>query len=228
MARKPVKKRKQQRASVKRKTKSVKAKPVSVKKPKPFNPIFNLKIGTSEDPFFIHPETIPDGVALQWIPLNVDDLERVQATGWKPVDGVDGVKSNMLVWAPKEVAKAQRDADFDRAKEQIREASALFGLDEYGHKLNRQVFPLVSPSFMVPTKYASIPDDSPSVDVDITIKFRVSARWQDAAACLGLEVQEYARRRLFMEPIVLGPIYEYDSDPKRIYEPVELYTKRID
>ncbi len=256
MARKPIKKRKQRRVSVNRKPKSVKRKPtfdkiirtVLAKKAKPLNPKFKLKIGAPEDPFFVHPETIPDGVALQWVMTHCTEgtgssfphedfsfliYEKALDSGWKPVDGQKPIGSQILVWAPKEVAEAQREADFDRAKEQIREAGALFGLDEYGHKLGRQGFPLVSPSFIVSSDYVSVPDDSSPIEVDVTIKVRMSVRWQNAAACLGLDPQEYARRRLIMEPTILGPcsrayIYENVSDPSSTYEPVELLTKRID
>ena len=241
MARKPVKKRKQSRVSVKRKTKSAKAKPVSVKQPKPFKPTFNLKIGIPEDPFFIHPETIPDGVALQWVTSSVmgtpqGDLpyaaysfvEEAIKGGWKLVEGQKPLGGLVLMWAAQEVAKAQTQDNIDRAKQQMADARALFGMDgSKASPYHGSRFPMVQDTFMVSSAYASVPAGSPSIDVDITIKFRVSARWQDAAAALGLDVQEYARRRLIMDATILAP-YGSRFDDDMAYSPVELQITRKD
>lgn len=189
-------------------------------KPAPLNPKFKLEVGSEHDPFHVNPATIPHGVALQWISLNVDDLERAQYSGWKPVEGQDGVKGNMLVWAPIEVAKAQTDANIKSAKDLKAEMDKLFGRKE------RRGVPFVSPSFMGSWDYQRIPPDAKPIDVDITIKLRVSAKWQEAAAFLALDPQEYARRRLLMERVILGPISDYCVDG--IYEPVELSFTRKD
>jgi len=235
MARKPVKKRKQQRAPVKRKPKSFKPKAASVKPPKPFNPIFNLKIGTHEDPFFIHPETIPDGVALQWVATDAESewhMSDALSNGWCLVDGKD-VKGLVLMWAPREVAKAQTDANINRAQKQMAEARALFGMNDGRASQYHGRVPMVSDAFMVSSNYGTIPSDAPPIDIDVTIQFRVSARWQDAAAALGLDVTEYTRRRLIMEPTVLGPcspafLYENVNISRNVYEPVQLSITRKD
>lgn len=188
MARRPIKKRKP------RKTKFDKAVASALKsKPAPKNPKFKLEVGSEHDPFYVNPATIPTGVAIQWISLNVDDLERAQYVGWKPVEGQDGVKGNMLVWAPIEVAKAQTDANIKRAKEQMREMDELFGR---GPRKENGYFPVVSQSFMVSSAYESVPSNAGPIEVDVIVKLRLSRSLQDAAAALKLSPQVYGQRRM--------------------------------
>jgi len=233
LTRKPVKKRK---LSAKRSRKPVKAKPTFgeifrsalAKKPKPLNPKFRLKIGTTEDPFFIHPETIPDGVALQWVLPEPSAMREALRAGWKPVKEQDEVGGQVLVWASKEVARAQADVDIGRAKQQMADARALFGMDGQKPSPYHGSIKIVGSDFVETKVYESVPSDAPSIDIDVTIKFRVSARWQDAAASLGIEVNEYTRRRLLMESVVLGPCGIGDCVINGVYEPVQLFTKRMD
>jgi hypothetical protein len=210
MARRPVKKRKA------RKTFKI----VAVKAKRLRKPVFKLQIGSLNDPLYIDPKSIPHGIALQWTSADSDI-----PLGWEPVPNVGVIQLNRLIWATIEVAEEERAANIGRARKQMADAAALFGLDEYGRKLSHQYgFPFVSPSFMVSTQYATVPADSLPIDVDIAIKVRASVRWQDAAACLGLTVQEYVRRRLLMEPSVLGPI-DFNENA---YEPVTLSITRKD
>jgi len=237
---KPVKKRKRPPA----KSKLAKAFASALHKKRPVtNPKFKLKIGKLEDPFFIHPETIPSGVALQWFtfrimgeheadlhhPLGRSFVQQALNSGWKLVQGCE-VDGQALMWAPESVAKAQADAGRSRAQQQMAEARALFGMDGSKPSPYHGGIRIADTNFVESKVYESIPSDAPPIDVDVTIKVRVSARWQDAAAALGLEVGEYTRRRLYMEPIVLGPciLYENFSCKGAAYEPVQLLTKRID
>lgn len=188
MARRPIKKRKP------RKSKFDKIVASALKsKPAPKNPKFKLDVGSEHDPLYVNPATIPHGVAIQWISLNVDDLERVQHSGWKPVEGQDGVKGNMLVWAPIEVAKAQTDANIKRAKEQMREMDELFGR---APRKENGYFPVVSQSFMVSSAYESVPSNAGPIEVDVIVKLRLSRSLQDAAAALKLSPQVYGQRRM--------------------------------
>jgi len=212
MARKPIKKRKIVRKIVKKRIKAP-------KKPVVFNPKFDLKIGTLEDPFHIHQETVPEGVALQWITLSADDLVRVQASGWQAVEGQDAIKGNLLVWAPKALADAQRDANIQRAKDQVEEVRALFQMDAGGHREGTH-FLLVSESFMVSSDYGCTPTGAKPLDVEIKVNFRLSWRFQDAAASLGLSPQEYAQRRmsLYVSGVLGGIIMPADGNAIELFE----------
>jgi len=213
MARKPIKKRKIVRKIVKKRIKAP-------KKPVVFNPKFDLKIGTLEDPFHIHQETVPKGVSLQWITLSADDLIRVQASGWQAVKGQDAIKGNLLVWAPNALADAQRDANIQRAKDQMQEVRDLFQIKEDGRRAYDRSFPLVSQSFMVSSDYGQTPADAKPLDVEIKVNFRLSWRFQDAAASLGLSPKEYAQRRmsLYVSGVLGGIIMPADGNAIELFE----------
>jgi hypothetical protein len=223
MARKPVKKRR------------VARKPA---KSKPFNPKFKLKIGLPDgDKFFVHPETIPAGVALQWVAVTVvgdadlSNLDWYLEGGWKPVPNQKKIGGQVLVWAPQALADEMKKKGVGRATQQRADARALFGMDGQNPSPYHGGFPMAGPHFIETKDYEGVPSDAPPIDVDVTLKIRVSARWQDAAAALGLEVAEYARRRLRMEDICLawaGPRYDNARHQSGIYEPVQLFIKRID
>lgn len=226
MAKRPVKKRKPRKvvkpsrkprfnSRISRAERAAKA-----SQPEPFEPVFNLTIGTPDDPFHIDPLSIPGGVALHWITLSVDDLDRAQSFGWKPVEGVGGVKGNMLVWAPVAIAEAQRDANIKRARDQIHEARELFGLNgrREGHP-----FPIAPQSFMVSSAYETVPSDTAPLDVDVTVRLRLPGRLQDVAAALKLSPEVYAQRR--MELYVRGelaglllPVIYHDGYPAKSLE----------
>lgn len=210
MARRPIKKRKARKTF----------KTIAVKAKRPRKPVFKLDIGSLTDPLYVDPKTIPDGFALQWTPADSD-----MPIGWQAVPDVGVTQLNRLIWAPIEVAEDERSNNIGSARKQMADSGALFGLDEYGKKLSHQYgFPFVSPSFMVSSNYQRVSPDAGPIDVEITIRVRISVKWQDAAACLGLEPQEYARRRLLMEPPVLGPIEFCDN----VFEPVQLSITRKD
>ncbi len=203
MARKPIKKRTQRKHV-----------------PPPF--------GAEEAKIFDIPKP-PIGLTYQWV--LAEHVRRYP--GWVQVpfdrhesempadtneDGAIVYLGNMLVQQDQSLVQAYLALPRNLALKNLQEHSAYSG--------NRRGSPqILSESFIVSSNYPSIPSDSPPIDVDITIKFRVSARWQDAAAALGLDVQEYARRRLIMENILLAP-YGYRED--RAYEPVELQITRKD
>lgn len=202
MARKPVKKRTQPkpRKSAKKSSFDKIVRKALAKKKVPTNPRFKLKIGVPDgDKFFVHPETIPDGVALQWaspdLPYHDPMLARCLASGWKLVPKQEAIGGLVLVWAPKAIADAQRDKNIDIAQQQMQEMRDLFKMDApYVGQARR--FPLVSESFLVSEPYQSIPSDTPPIDVEVTTRFRLSAHFQEAAALLHITPEVYAHRRL--------------------------------
>jgi len=161
------------------------------RKPKPLNPKFKLKMGTPEDPFFVHPETIPDGVALQWV---ADTIE-AQNSGWKVVDGQKPIGGLVLMWAPKEIANAQRDANIKRAREMAEEMNKAIGRND-GRLYASDHYALLSPSFVSSFDYPRVASDAPPIDVEVKVKMRIDSRFQDAASALGLSIETYAQRRI--------------------------------
>lgn len=171
----------------------------AAKKPKVLNPKFKLKIGIPDgDKFFVHPETIPDGVALQWVSNDEDaqpSIEAAKASGWKLVENQAAIRGLVLMWAPQELADAQRDANIKRALDQLKHAKEQF----YKPGGSIGIFPnewLTDKTWRGKYEYKRVPSDAPPIDVEVTTKFRLSAKFQDAAACLGLTPEVYAQRRL--------------------------------
>ena len=154
-----------------------------------------------KDPFHIAPDTIPDGAAFQWVTSNIEKyhtksmLDQCSASGWKLVPGAATVGGLFLMWAPEEIAKAQRDANTALARQQLKEIRDLYGMDPPYSGEGRRC-PLVSESFMASEPYQSVPSATPPVDVDITARFRLSARFQEAAALLKIAPEVYAQRRM--------------------------------
>lgn len=196
MARKPVKKR----TPSKMEFKIVAVKPRKFREPK-----FKLEIGSDGDPFYVNPQTIPDGVALQWVtteilgePVSgfpfVMSIQDASKSGWRAVKGAAPVGGQILMWATSEVAESQRNANIDRARRQLKEIRELFRMDEPHFGEGRR--PLVSESFMASEPYQSIASDAPPIDVHVALKFRLSARFQEAAEFLKITPEVYAQRRL--------------------------------
>jgi hypothetical protein len=197
MARRPVKKRKQRATPKKtnaRKFNKV-IRTVIAKKAMVLNPKFDLKIGSADDPFFVHPETIPDGVALQWVSDEAPSMrDQCAASGWKLVPKCERVGGLFLMWAPQQVANEQRDKNIAVARRQMQEMRDMLRMDvptDHSHRV-----PLVSESFLASEPYQSIPSDTPPIDVEVKVNFRLSARLQEAAACIGIDPQVYAQRRI--------------------------------
>ena len=177
------------------------------------------------DPFYIHPSDIPDGRSYQWFSLTEKRaIEDAQECKWKAVPfsrhnfsrtynskGKIVCQNSLLM----ENSKAYVDSKDAENRNLVNEMLAA-----------QQIAPgklkFVSPSFMVSWDYKKLPADAKPVVVPVTIDFRVSVKWRDAAAALGLSDQEYARRRLLMEPHLLA---SYETDGK-IYETVEIQIKR--
>jgi hypothetical protein len=160
----------------------------------------------NDDPFFIHPDDVPKGKAYQWVATHVlgEPMprfeEQAKASGWKRVAGYRaraGREGQVLMWAPRKIADAQKQSRIDAAKKQLGEIKELFGiLDDqlpYGEGAR---FRLASDDFMVSSDYPRTPKDAPSVDVDVNVKFRLSRHLQDAASALNLTAEEYAQRRM--------------------------------
>jgi hypothetical protein len=108
----------------------------------------------------------------------------------------------------------------DARSKEVAEAISIFG--EMRKTFNKGgTFPLVDSSFIVAEDYKWVSHDAKPVVVQVAISLRVSRDWQDAAAALGLTTEEYARRRLLMEPPILATF-----DAEKVYQPVELQVKR--
>lgn len=197
MARKPVKKR----APRKVEFKIVAVKPRKFREPK-----FKLEIGSDNDPFYVNPQTIPEGVALQWVTTEilgepvggsscVMSVQDASKSGWRAVKGATPVGGQILMWATSEVAESQRNANIDRARRQLKDIREQFQMDKPYSGEGRR-FPLVSESFMASEPYQSVAEDAHPIDVDVALKFRLSARFQEAAEFLKITPEVYAQRRL--------------------------------
>lgn len=177
----------------------------------------------------------PAQLAYQWAPA--DSLLDMQDAGWLAVpferhkselsarkfnrDGFIVAFDQMLFQREAVLVRADRDLAHRKAKENLQGHDAYQDPD---HFRRGQVgfFKILSPSFMVSSAYEHVPVDAPPIDIDLTVKFRVSPRWQDAAAAIGLDITEYARRRLLMEPSVIA------TGDDRVFEFVELSISRKD
>jgi hypothetical protein len=178
MAKRPIKKRTQRKVIVKKRRVKQVAKPEAEK-----------------DPFYIDPKSIPKGKAYQWVSNDPPEhlhthslMDLAVASGWRSVKGEKRVGGQTLMWAPQKVADAQRDENIKRAHDQLRDYRQMFGKEPgVGY------FPV---GHVVSEPYQTIPSDEPPIDCDVTVKFRLSQRYQDAAAALHLDPQVYAQRRL--------------------------------
>lgn len=169
MARKPVKKR-------------------SARTKKPIDPKFDLSVGSDTDPFWVDQTTIPDGISLQWIVPTT--ISRDKRSGWKPVLNIAPVGGQILMWAPYEVARAQRDAEIKRAIDQMK----AFGFDRAGWPNDAGIVRILSASFMCSSDYDRADPSVKFMDVQVTVPMRLSYRQLDAASALKLTPQEYGQR----------------------------------
>lgn len=177
------------------------------------------------DPYYIHPRDVPVGKAYQWIALSIlgnsneDAVDRAKEDGWKPVPFVRHdfankyrskgqiIVNDMLLM---ENAASVRDEARKKEQEEARKMAAESPCSPLKREGGR--FPLVSDGFIVSEPYAAVPSGSDPVVVPVTIQFSMDARWQDAAAGLGLTNEEYARRRLLMAKPILA-VDNLDDEP---------------
>ena len=201
MARRPLNKRKQRAKIVKK-------------------PIAEARTEAEKDPFYIDPKFKKPGRAYQWVaithgseydPFSID--EQCRKSGWKPVPLVKNVGNQRLMWAPQKVADAQRQANTDLAIAMDNDIRAALGMDVNGALTDRGKIGLITTEWLdralafdkrmeelgLPSKrheYTPVPSNAPSIEVEVTTKFRMSARFQDAAACIGITPEMYAQRRV--------------------------------
>lgn len=191
MARRPVKKRKQRAISKKTVFKKVKAL---------VDRNFAADPEAEKDPFYIDPKSIPKGKSYQWVATHIDGkpfpgfVRMAIGVGWKPVRGHKPVGGQILMWAPQKVADALRKRDIERAQQLMQEMRDILRMDvstDHSHRV-----PLVSESFLASEPYESIPSDTPPIDVEVKVNFRLSAHFQESAALLKIDPQVYAQRRI--------------------------------
>lgn len=170
------------------------------------------------DPFYIHPRDVPAGRAYQWVAMEVmglsneDAVDRAKEDGWKPVPFArhdfgrkHNSKGRIVIGGMLLMENASSVPTEARKREQDDARNMLAETPIGATKTEGRSFPIVSDSFVVSSAYERVPSDAPAVTVPVTIQFSMNARWQDAAAGLGLSNEEYARRRLLMTmPILAG------------------------
>lgn len=143
----------------------------------------------SGDQFYIDPSSIPPDRVYQWIVTHVmgnptpSFMKDAIKGGWKRVAKREPVDGCVLMWAPKKIADAQRDAIIKKARDQMDAARGPF-IWRSGVSFT-----------VVSSKYNVVPLDAPAINIDVTIKFRLTRRLQDAAASLNLTPEVYAQRR---------------------------------
>lgn len=146
----------------------------------------------------------PDpNMAYQWAGTHresMHELQRYLDAGWTvskhPAQQAKNVpREVVLLEIPREQHRQMVAADIERAKKQMREVRELFQMNS-SYRGEGKRFPLVSDSFMVSSAYETVPSDTLPIDVPVTINFRLSGRFQDAAASLGLPATVYAQRRI--------------------------------
>jgi len=182
-------------------------------------PIFNLKIGTKDDPFHVDPIGVPKGVSMQW--LGATSIKGAQEKGWRRVPRVEPVGGLALMWAPENVAAAQIKFWVDKAQEQRRMHSEPFALNE-PKRWAKGGIPIMPPDFLVGEEYNRIASDAPPIIVEFPVSFSMPAVWQDAASALHLSNSEYARRRVLMAHHLITP------DHDGIFHAFDLTTRKVD
>lgn len=145
-------------------------------------------------------------MAYQWASTDpggpIEELQRYLAAGWKVSKhraqrAKNIPRGTVLLEIPRDIHRQMVSADIERAKKQVGDIRELFRMDS-NYRGEGQRFPLVSESFMVSSAYEAVPSYAAPIDVPVTINFRLSGRFQDAAAALGLTAAVYAQRRIEM------------------------------
>ncbi len=233
---------------MKKAKKSARRKPVSVfktVKAKPLSRAQKLKLLKQQqktdkqkrrlDPFYINSDHIPKGRVYQWFSLlDEKTTEEAQEDGWKHVpfsrhnfNRRYNAKGKIVIGCTLLMENtAQHLSEY---KEQEREKIQKQN-DELvvGPMRRGEPFRLVSSGFVVSSAYERVPADAPPVIVSVAIRLRMSSGWQDAAAALGLTYQEYTRRRLIMQPILLSSDLVHENEKTEgVFEPVTLEIKKI-
>ena len=183
------------------------------------------------DPFYLDPKLIPVGWAYQWS-VYVDPR-----SGWRAVpysrhahdfpkaaqsdDGFIIIKGLCLAEIPAQFVKAELINQSQKARDMMADFDAAVGREGSGKGM------WIMPSSWVESysreelaKIDAPGPNSPPVEVSVTLLMQVPGRWNDAAAYLKLSLNEYTRRRIMMERLVLGCMDPFS--PEAVYEPVSL------
>ena len=188
------------------------------------------------DPFYINPDHIPKGKAYQWFSLKTpacsnaetifDDAEE---NGWRAVpfsrhnfNRKRNAKGKIVIDGTILMENTARYVDECKAEDRAKISRMNDDAEIKPHRQG-EPFRVLSPGFVVSSKYDNVPAGAKAIVAKIAINFRISRDWQDAAAALSLSPEEYARRRLLMEPPLLASYEAGDS----IFEPVELQMKKM-
>jgi hypothetical protein len=193
-----------------------------------FSPATKRAIEEVEASIFDIPKP-PHGFAYQWAPFS--RVIYMASKGWSQVpfsrhqdmpkatnfDGYVVYRDTALFQISEALAKEQIDLLAEQAKDLTRDFDARLRREEGGRG-----FYILPSSFMVDSAYDRVPDSSPPVEVTLTIKLRVPARWCDTANALQLAHPEYARRRISQTGYLISP------DHEGVFSPFELTTKKVE
>jgi hypothetical protein len=160
----------------------------------------------TSDPFEI---AAPKGKAYQWASVHPDqkhDFDVYKRAGWRPVPasrhpdfpsekGKIIFGGSMLLEMPRKKYENLSGSGIARAKAQLSDQNKVLGLEDNDGAVRRMA--IMSDSFIASEAYDA-PNDDGFEDVSVSIVVRIPYRWRDAAACMKISAEEYARRRLIM------------------------------
>lgn len=184
------------------------------------------------DPFYLDPALIPARWAYQWMP-SIDPSSHWRAvpysrhahdfpTAARTSDG--GIEIKGLVLAETQATNVMAELELVRKKSK----NQMGDLAEEMGKKDGQGFWIAPPSWNASYTSAELREMAPPAEVGppITIEVqmwvKVPARWASAAAYLKLPLQEYARRRIVMERMVLGCMDPFSE--RAVHEPVNIFV----
>lgn len=183
------------------------------------------------DKYYIHPESIPSGKSYQWFAHSIlgeenEGLDYAKAKGWRSVpfarhDFNRRYNINGEIIVDFSILMENDESVVKDSLEEVRKNAQVM-LDESPVKSSSSYMrgvPIADSSFIVSSHYDRVASDSPPVQVNMTISFRVEAAWQDAASALGLTNEEYARRRVLMQMPLLAAT---NVGGEVVYEEVKL------
>lgn len=182
----------------------------------------------------------------QWMVAAIDGQpvppERWKAGGWRPVHFTDHIKTLtsdwrlpknqvgrdglVLYWRSKPLNDVALEDAHAAALKQSSEHLAHQGSSIYVDYIDRAGFSIPTVAALS-EGYERVASSADPVDVEVTITFRMTGRWQDAAAALNLSNEEYARRRVALWsqgaiPGLLLPIAPYSDGNTSTCVPLDI------
>ena len=175
----------------------------------------------------------PSGFAYQWSPFS--RIEYMRSRGWSQVpfsrhpemaqstnfDGYIVYRDTALFQISAELAEAERRRLQAIAQDQVNDSLLAYGVHVESGSAHHFSY-ILPPSFLVNSDYDRHRDSDGLVDIELTIKMRVPARWCDTANALQLDHAEYARRRIQQAGHIIAP------DEDGVFSPFELTTKKVE